>query len=94
MMKKRNFQVNKYVIMEPGAINYSANMPTTVYRHGQIDGFDGKTVVINAGGEHLDLFQESFDTLMVSERSERALRKKLEPSSAQNGYRRLHSLLN
>ena len=65
MMKKRSFKVDKYVIMEPGAINYSANMKSTVYRHGQIDGFDGKTVVINAGGEHLDVFQESFDTLMM-----------------------------
>ncbi|GMI02210.1 hypothetical protein TrST_g14275 [Triparma strigata] len=65
MMKARGFSVNKYVIMEPGAINYAANTPGTVYRDGQIDGFDGKTVVINAGGEHLDLFYEAFDTVMI-----------------------------
>jgi SAM-dependent methyltransferase len=65
MMKKRGFNVNKYVILEPGAINYAANTPGTVYRDGQIEGFDGKTVVINAGGEHLDLFYEAFDTVMI-----------------------------
>jgi SAM-dependent methyltransferase len=65
MLKARGFTVDKYVIMEPGAINYAANTPGTVYRDGQIDGFDGKTVVINAGGEHLDLFYESFDTVMI-----------------------------
>lgn len=36
-----------------------------VYSSGQIAQFDGKTVVINAGGEHLDLFRMVCDTLMI-----------------------------
>ncbi|GMI11009.1 hypothetical protein TrLO_g13128 [Triparma laevis f. longispina] len=65
MMKTRAFDVEKYVLLEPGALNYAANTKDTVYASGQIDGFDGKTVVVNAGGEHLDLFLEVFDTIMM-----------------------------
>ncbi|GMH76231.1 hypothetical protein TrST_g9492 [Triparma strigata] len=65
MMKTRAFNVDKYVLLEPGALNYAANTKNTVYASGQIEGFDGKTVVMNAGGEHLDLFLEVFDTIMM-----------------------------
>jgi SAM-dependent methyltransferase len=67
MMKARAFEVEKYVLLEPGALNYVANTKDAVYMYasGQIDGFDGKTVVVNAGGEHLDLFSEVFDTIMM-----------------------------
>jgi SAM-dependent methyltransferase len=65
MMRKRSFTVEKYAVMEPGALAYAAHTPSTVYRSGQIVGFDGKTIVINAGGEHLDLFAGVFDTIMM-----------------------------
>ena len=65
MMQRRNFKVDKYVLLDPGVISYVSNMKTTVYRSGDLGGYEGKTVVINAGGEHLDIFYESFDTIMI-----------------------------
>lgn len=65
MMKRRNFTVDKYILLEPGALEYSKGTESCVYKTGQLPGFDGKTVIINAGGEHLDLLQGSVDTLLL-----------------------------
>lgn len=65
MMRKRNFTVDKYVLLEPGAFQYATGTASCIYKSGQLPGFDGKTVVINAGGEHLDLMHGSVDTLLI-----------------------------
>jgi hypothetical protein len=44
--------------MEPGAIHYMNTVDTAVYKTGDIAGFEGKTLVINAGAENLDVFEE------------------------------------
>ncbi|GMH58355.1 hypothetical protein TrRE_jg5422 [Triparma retinervis] len=65
MMRSRQFKVDRYVVLDPGVISYVGNVKSTVFRRGEIPGYEGKTVVINAGGEHLDIFRESFDTVMM-----------------------------
>ena len=69
MLKKREFTVDKFVILEPGALDYACNVKTCVYAGGHhVKNFpqlDGKVVVISAGGEHLDLFPNTFDTIMM-----------------------------
>ena len=65
MMKSRKFKVDRYVVLDPGVISYVGNVKSTVFRRGEIPGYEGKTVVINGGGEHLDIFEESFDTVMM-----------------------------
>merc|ERR1712032_568044 len=57
--------MGRYVLMDPGALNYAANTFGTIYMDGQVPGFDGQTVIINAGAEHLDLLYEQFDTAML-----------------------------
>jgi hypothetical protein len=71
MLRKRRFTVKKFVVLEPGALDYSCNVETCVYRGGRVDpakhpDLEGKVVVVSAGGEHLDLFPNVFDTIMVS----------------------------
>ena len=66
MLQARSYSVDRYVILEPNAINYAAMVKTCPYRHGVVEGIDeGRVVIINAGAEHLDLMQHSFDTVMV-----------------------------
>ena len=65
MMRSRQFKVDRYVVLDPGVISYVGNVRSTVFRRGEIPGYEGKTVVINGGGEHLDIFRESFDTVMM-----------------------------
>jgi SAM-dependent methyltransferase len=65
MMKSRQFKVDRYVVLDPGVISYVGNVKSTVFRRGEIPGYEGKTVVINGGGEHLDIFEESFATVMM-----------------------------
>jgi SAM-dependent methyltransferase len=66
MIHARKFQVERYVLLEPNAINYASMVRTSPYRHGSVEGIDeGKLVVINAGAEQLDLMPNSFDTLMI-----------------------------
>ena len=65
MMKQRGFKVDRYVLLDPGVITYVGNVESTVFKRGEMEGFEGKTVVIQGGGEHLDIFHESFDTVMM-----------------------------
>merc|ERR1711968_424551 len=65
MLRKRNFQVEQYVIMDPAANSYQRDVVTNVYKMGNVEGFEGKTTVIASGAENLDVFVESFDTLMM-----------------------------
>lgn len=66
MIHARKFVVDKYVLLEPNAINYAAMVRTSAYRHGAVEGVDeSKLVIINAGAEQLDLMPHSFDTLMI-----------------------------
>jgi hypothetical protein len=58
-------KVRNYVIMEPGATHYMETVKTCVYKDGDIEGFEGRTVIINAGAEALDAFPEAFDTLVM-----------------------------
>ena len=65
MIQQRKFQVENYVIMEPGASSYMNTVETCVYRDGEVRGFEGRTLIINAGAERLDVFDQAFDTLMM-----------------------------
>ena len=87
MLTKREFTVQKYVLLEPGALDYSCNVDTCVYKGGSVKShpkLDGKVVVISAGGEHLDLFKSTFDTIMMVNVLEHVL----------NGVRILRELFN
>ena len=65
MIQQHKFQVENYVIMEPGASSYMNTVETCVYRDGEVRGFEGRTLIINAGAERLDVFDQAFDTLMM-----------------------------
>ena len=41
MIQQRKFQVENYVIMEPGASSYMNTVETCVYRDGEVRGFEG-----------------------------------------------------
>ena len=87
MLREREFTVTKYVLLEPGALDYNCNVETCVYKGGRVKSspeLDGKVVVISAGGEHLDLFRSTFDTIMMVNVLEHVL----------NGVRILRELFN
>jgi len=79
MIELRQFHVDKYVLLEPNALNYARDTASTVYATGEVAGqaFKGKTVVLNAGAEHLDLMRGVFDTVLlvnVLEHTQNAIR--------------------
>jgi SAM-dependent methyltransferase len=66
MIRERKFRVERYVVLEPNAITYAHHTSGTPYRTGDVEELGkGKTVIINAGAEHLDLMVDVVDTLMI-----------------------------
>jgi SAM-dependent methyltransferase len=65
MVQKRQYDVQQYILLEPGALSYMRDVKTCVYSSGHLPGFAGKTIIINAGGEHLNLLESTADTLVI-----------------------------
>jgi ubiquinone/menaquinone biosynthesis C-methylase UbiE len=51
--------------MEPGALHYMKSVKNCIYKSGDVPGYEGRTMVINAGAENLDVFVEQYDTLVM-----------------------------
>jgi SAM-dependent methyltransferase len=68
MLRARKYSVSKLVLLDPGAMHYSREVKSSLYRSGEVDiGAGGvvRPVVINAGAEDIDFIRGTIDTLVM-----------------------------